>query len=146
MDQSQSFNLSETVDTIVNALNGVVCHILFDASIHGLLVAAAIALVGLSVSSKKKRLAKPLLLAAAKLATFCGILTVPGFLTLMIAGKLPETGYYTSNSLGFISFWSLVSVWLCGEHINHQWFDANKPKQIKKEVETSSDKSTSKSS
>lgn len=146
MEPSQTFNLNETMNMIANALNGVVCHILFDASIHGLFVSLVIALVGLSISSKKKNLSKPLLLAAGKLAIFCGVLTIPGLLSLLILGSLPETGYYESNSLGFISFWSLVSVWLCGEHINHQWFSVNKPKQVKKSLETSSDKTTSKSS
>lgn len=126
------FNLQATIDSILHALNGVICHILFDASIHGLLVAFVICLVGFGVKTHKPKISKPLLIAAGKLSIFCGALSIPGLVTLLITGGLPETGYYTSNSIGFISFWSLASVWLCGEHINHQWFSANRPKQISK--------------
>lgn len=142
-----AFNFTETVNTVFAALNGVVCHIFFDAALHGLLVAAIVALVSLALKPKRENLTKPILVAAGKLAITCAIFTIPGFITLVLTGTLPETGYYNIHSIGFIGFWSLASVWLVGEQINYQRFSDNnkRSKTVIEKQETSSSGSTSKS-
>lgn len=138
------FNMQETVQAVLNALGGVFCHVCFDAALHGLFVAAMVALLGLLVKTRKQHLSKPMLLAAAKLAIACAIFAIPGTVCLLATGGLPSTGYFSVNSLGLVGFWSLVSVWLCGEQINHQWFSGSGDRKIIRHTETSGNQSTSK--
>ena len=138
------FNMQETVQAVLDALGGVFCHVCFDASLYGIPVAAAVALLSLVVKQKKQHMAKPMLLAAGKLAVVCAIFSIPGFICLAITGSLPSTGYFQVNGIGFIGFWSLVSVWQCGEQVNHQWFSDSGDRKITRRVETSNDQSTSK--
>ena len=142
---SENFSLQETLNAIQQALYGVTCHILYDAALHGIVIGCVVAVLGLCLRPSKTKASKPMVLAGFKIMTLCFILATPGMVTLYLVGSLPETGYYESNTLGYICFWSYVSVWFTGEHINHQWFDVNTPKRIKpdKTEETSEDQKTS---
>lgn len=146
MESSDKFNFQEAVHTVTDALGGVVCNIFFEAALHGLGVAAVVFLLGLSLKNTRRALlAKPMMLAASKLAIACLVLSIPGIICLVLTGGLPSTGFFETNSLGYIGFWSLVSVWLCGESINYQWFSPQGDREIRRHVETSAKSSTSES-
>ncbi len=125
----EKFDLQSTVATVWNAIGAVTCHILFDGAIHGLIMAAIICTIGLALRTRQHRFGKPLIFAALRIALVCVLATIPGVLCLVITGKLPETGVYNVNSLGFIVFWSMVSVHLCAEEMNFQWWYLGPPPQ-----------------
>lgn len=135
MGPDSSFSLQQTLAAIQEALYGVTCHILYDAALHGLVVGCVVALIGLCLKPKKTKASKPMVLAGFKIMALCTVLAIPGAATLYLVGGLPETGYYESNTLGYLCFWSYVAVWFTGEHINHQWFDVNIPKRVNVENE-----------
>lgn len=119
---SEGFNLHETIQAIGQALQAVICHMLFDAALHGLAMAAIFALLGFILFKWKIRFGKPFIAVGKRLGLACGILLIPGLISLAIAGHLPNAGLFNINSLGFICFWSLVCVHLSAEEMNFQWF------------------------
>lgn len=121
------FNFRETVATVWQAASAVTCHILFDAAVHGLFVAAVILTVSLVLKTRKHRFARPLALVARNIAILCAVFTIPGFISLAFTGKFPYTGVYNINSLGFLGFWGMVTVHLCFEEMNFQWFTKGPP-------------------
>ncbi len=145
MENSDKFNFQEAVHIVTDALGGVVCTIFFEAAKYGLIVAAVVFLAGLSLKNTRRALlSKPMMLAASKLAITCLVLSIPGIICQVLTGGLPSKGFFEIYPLGYIGFWSLVSVWLCGESINYQWFSPNGDREIRRHVETSAKGSTSK--
>ena len=122
MDGSESFNLHQTVAAAGQAFQAVVCHIFFDAGLHGLAMALVLGLVGVVLYKRKHRLGLPFMAVCRRLSIFCGVLIVPGLITLISAGHLPSTGVLSINSLGLVVFWSLICVHLSAEEMNYQWF------------------------
>ncbi|MBZ0189690.1 MAG: hypothetical protein K8F91_25820, partial [Candidatus Obscuribacterales bacterium] len=113
--ESAPFSLAETVNTVWQAALAVICHILFDAALHGFVLAFCIGMAGFLLRSKKHKFGRPLLAASRKLAILCIGVSIPGALTIAFTGGLPDTGNYSVHSIGFIVFWSMVSVHLVGE-------------------------------
>ncbi|SRR5579875_2630763 len=118
----ERFNLDATLAALGQAAGALVCHALFDAAVHGLAVAAAVAAVGLLIARRQSRLGRPLLAAGRKLGIFCAALAVPGLISLLTSGRLPPVGVFHFSSLGFVVFWSLISLHLSAEEMNFQWF------------------------
>lgn len=114
------FDLDACLAAMKEGLAAVVCHIGFDAAIHGLIFAVVVGLAGLS--RRNDRFGKPLVAVSRKLALFCLILLLPGALSVAFTGRLPSTGTFQISSLGFIVFWTLITLHLCAEEMNFQWF------------------------
>lgn len=120
--QVEKFNFQQTVSEVGQAAIAVIGHCLFDAAINGFLLAIVIALVALILSRTKHRFTKPLFSVARRLSIVCAVVAVPGVLYLIFTGKLPSSGNYNVTSLGYIVWWSMVSVHMCAEEMNFQWF------------------------
>ncbi|MBX9687116.1 MAG: hypothetical protein K2X27_10465 [Candidatus Obscuribacterales bacterium] len=129
MDGSEHFDLAAASDAVWNALVSVVCRIGFDAAVHGFCLAGIVLAVALSLSSRKHRYGKPLLAVARKIAIFCSILGLPGLISLVMSGKLPEVNSLQLSSVGLIGFWSLVTLHLCMEEMNFQLFQSGQKSQ-----------------
>ena len=119
---ASGFDLDSTIKSVEQAFTALVCHIGFDAALHGLLMAIVIGIIGLWMSVGKKKFGKPLIWVCIKLTIFCVILMIPGLISLGITGKLPATGNLSVSSLGFIVFWSLICLHLSAEEMNFEWF------------------------
>lgn len=119
---SDGFNLHQTIESIGQAFQAVICHVFFDAALHGLGIAIIFAILGVALLKGKPKIGKPFIAVAKRLAIFCAVLLVPGLISLALQGHLPSTGVFSINSLGFIVFWSLICVHLSAEEMNFQWF------------------------
>lgn len=119
---ASGFDLNATMASVEQAFTALICHIGFDAALHGLFMAVIIGIIGLWMFASKKKFGKPLLWVCAKLTIFCGVLMVPGLISLAMSGKLPTTGNLSVTSLGFIVFWSLICLHLSAEEMNFEWF------------------------
>ncbi|HEY9785461.1 MAG TPA: hypothetical protein V6D17_08675 [Candidatus Obscuribacterales bacterium] len=122
MDGSETFNLQATLDAIGQALAAIICHVVFDAGIHGLVMASCVGLIGFVLHKRGVRYGKPLMNVFRRLSIFCGIIMIPGFAALVTTGKLPPVGVYNVNSAGFICFWSLICLHISAEEMNHFFF------------------------
>jgi hypothetical protein len=122
MNGSETFNLHETLLTIGQAFQAVVCHVLFDAALHGLAMSALFAVIGFIAWKRKQKFGQPFIKVGRRLSIFCVLLMIPGILCLIFSGGLPSTGVFSINSMGFIAFWSLICVHLSAEEMNYQWF------------------------
>lgn len=119
---SEHFSLAYTVSTAGNALIAIVCRIGFEAAVHGLIIAVIVLLVALVQSTRKQKYARPLVSVFRKLVIFCVLLGAPGVLCLVACGKLPAVNSLELNSVGLLGFWALVTLHLCMEEMNFQWF------------------------
>lgn len=126
MPEGEHFNLSQTVNAVWQALSAVVCRIGFDVAVHGLILALIVAAVGFVLSTRKHKAGKPLLSVFRKLAIFCSILAVPGLVCLFTQGSLPPVNTLQLSSVGLLGFWCLVTLHLCMEEMNFQWFQHRK--------------------
>lgn len=125
------FNFQATLASVNQAVLSVVCHIVFDFAMHGFMIAAILATCAVVLAQRKHRFSRPLFSVSRRMAIFCGIISIPGLISLCITGALPATGVYTGASLGFIVFWSMVTIYMCGEEMNYQWFiKGNTPKEL----------------
>lgn len=128
-DNLSKFDFQATLSAVGNAFYAVVCHIIFDFALHGMAIAAILALVASSLSSRKHRFVRPFFSLARRISMVCGALMIPGLIAIAITGHLPDTGVYSLgfskgiSSLGFIVFWSMVTIYLSAEELNHEWFD-----------------------
>ena len=122
MNTTESFNLHTTLIQINQAVFAVVCHIFFEAGLHGLISALIIGIIGSILLMRKQRFGKPFIAVGKKLGLVCSGLMLPGILAILKLGHLPAAGVFNVNSLGFMVFWSLVSLYLCAEEMNYQWF------------------------
>lgn len=120
--QAEKFNFQETVHEVGQAAIAVIGHCLFDAAVAGFVLALVLALVALVLSRSKHRFTKPLFSVSRRLSMVCAVVAVPGVLYLIFSGKLPNSGNYNVSFLGYIVWWSMVSVHMCAEEMNFQWF------------------------
>lgn len=120
--QAEKFDFHQTVGEVWQAASAVIGHCLFDAAKNGFVLAFIIACVALFLSRTKHRFTKPLFAVARRLSLVCAVVAVPGVLYLLFTGKLPNSGNYNVTDLGYIVWWSMVSVHMCAEEMNFQWF------------------------
>lgn len=120
--QAEKFDFQQTVSEVWQAASAVIGHCLFDAAVNGFVLAFIIACVALYLSRSQHRFTKPLFSVARRLSLVCAVVAVPGVLNLIFTGKLPASGNYNVTSLGYIVWWSMVSVHMCAEEMNFQWF------------------------
>ncbi len=123
----EHFSLSETMNSVWHAFVAVVCRIGFDVAMHGLIIALVVLTVGLTLSAKGHRYGRPLISVFRKLSIFCVALGLPGAICLYSSGVLPRVNSLELSSVGLLGFWSLVTLHLCMEEMNFQWFQ--KPEQ-----------------
>jgi len=117
-----NFDLQATMSGAGQALGAIVCHIGFEAALHGLAFALVLGLAGLILARRGQKFGRPLMAVCGKLSLFCLVLMSPGVIALLVSGGLPSTGTFEITSLGFIVFWSLISLHLSAEEMNFQWF------------------------
>lgn len=119
---ADKFNLDATLSAIAQACTALFCHALFDAAWHGFAVALLVGLAGFLLHKRKQRFGKPLIAVCRKLSAFCLVLTIPGIISLVTSGRLPPVGVFQFSSLGFLVFWSFVSLHLSAEEMNFEWY------------------------
>jgi hypothetical protein len=119
---SANFNLHATLEAIGQGIVAVVCHMLFDWALHGLILAGIVALIGFALQRRYPNFGRPLLRVSKRTSIFCAVVCVPGCLWFVAYGRLPDAGVFNFNSLGLIGLWSLIYVHLSAEEINHQRF------------------------
>ncbi len=117
--ETSSFNLHETIALIKKALEAVVCHMLFDFAIHGMIMAAILALISVYLSSKEHSYSQSVQRVAKRIVIFCLLFAIPGTISLVVNHRLPNAGVFSFNSIGLLGFWSLISVHLVFEEINN---------------------------
>lgn len=122
MDGTENFDLHATLEACGQAAGAIICHVFFQAALHGLIMALGVGLVGFILNQRGSRPGKPLLNVCGKLSIFCLIVMIPGIISLILQHKLPDVGVYNVNSLGFIVFWTLICLHLSAEEMNFQWF------------------------
>lgn len=116
---SDKFDLHATLQAIGQAATAVVCHMLFEFAMYGLLMAVLLAIAGAFYLSKQHRFGRPLITVSRRVATTCLILSLPGAWTLVFYGSLPSAGVFNVSSIGFICAWSLIFLHLSAEEIEH---------------------------
>jgi hypothetical protein len=117
--ETTNFNLHQTIDTITTAFEAVICHMLFDFAVHGFVMAFILALIAAFLSSRKSLYAMCIFRVVKRISIFSLLVSVPGLLSLIINRHLPNAGVFNFNSIGLLSFWSLISVHLVFEEINN---------------------------
>ncbi len=138
------FDFHATVNAVGHALIAVVCRMLFDFAMVGLGIAAIVATCAFVLGQNKHRFEKPLYSVAKRLTMVCAAISIPGWVHFLVAGHFPESGVYSWFILGDVVLWSMVTIYLCAEEMNHSWYDkGNTPKEIgevepENEVESSS--------
>ncbi len=124
---TEHFSLVSTVSAAGQAFVAIICRIGFEAGMHGLAVAGLVLMVGLIQSARKDKYGRPLLAVFRKLALFCCVLAIPGAISLLTTGALPQVNTLQLNSVGLLGFWALVTLHLCMEEMNFQWFGEERP-------------------
>lgn len=114
---SANFNLHATVRATEQALIAVTCHMLFKFALHGLFMACVVAILGFLLAAKKHSFAPSLIKVAERTSIFCLILALPGLISLLFLGKLPDAGVFNFNSVGLICLWSLIYLHLAAVEI-----------------------------
>ena len=120
--QAEKFNFQQTVSEVGQAAIAVIGHCLFDAAVGGFVLAFVLFCTAVVLSLSKHRFTKPLFSVARRLSIVCAVVGMPGVLYLIFTGKLPNSGNYNVTMLGYIVWWSMVSVHMCAEEMNFQWF------------------------
>ena len=118
----ERFDLDACLNSLREGLSAVVCHVAFDAAVHGLMFAAMLGLIGLVLSRQGHRFGRPLIAVCRKLSVVCVVLALPGGIAYAVSGHLPSTGSFQISSLGLIVFWTLISLHMSAEEMNFQWF------------------------
>lgn len=126
----RSFDLAQTIASLILGLEAVFCNIWLMAGIHGLVFAFIIGIIGLTFRIRKSKFAYPLLHAFRKMIFLCLLLGSPGLIYLAFNGKVPSTGTFSINSLGYAVFWSMISLHLCAEQVNFEWFQQDKTNSV----------------
>lgn len=140
-DGTQHFSLVATLTDAGHAFVAVICRIGFEAAMHGLAVAGIVLSVALFQFARKGKYGKPLMVVFRKLALFCSVLAIPGTISLLTTGTLPQVNTLQLNSIGLLGFWSLVTLHLCMEEMNFQWFNTEEPQNEPESEESAVDKS-----
>jgi hypothetical protein len=129
MQGTEHFDLAATIDAVTGAVVSIVCRVGFDAAVHGIIVGLIIAAIGIVLMNRKHRYGKPLLAVFKKILIFCSILGLPGVIALVSTGKLPPVNNLVLSSVGLIGFWALVTLHLCMEEMNFQYFQQDTPQE-----------------
>lgn len=130
-DSLTKFNFQATLQSIQQAAYSVVCHIIFDFALHGFLIVLVLMICGFVLGQRKHRFSRPLFSVAQRVGIACGLLMTPGLICLAVTRTLPATGVYSGASLGFIVFWTMVTIYLCAEEMNYQWYiKGQTPKEL----------------
>lgn len=116
------FNLDAALQMAGQAATALFCNIVLAAAGHGLVLAILVGLIGWVLLARQKRWGRPLLVVAGKIAVVCAVMAVPGTIFWLSTHKLPGTGTFQVSSLGFLVFWSWISLHLCAEEMNFEWF------------------------
>lgn len=116
------FDFDATVRTVGEAIVSVICHILFDFALVGIGVAAVLATCAYFLGKRKHHFTQPFFVVARRVSTACLALAIPGLVCLLLTGRLPESGVYINFSFGFLVLWTMVTIYLCAEQINFEWF------------------------
>ncbi len=136
-DSLNKFDFQATLNSVQQALYSVVCHIVFDFAMHGFIIVLVLCVCGFILKQKQHRFSRPLLNVARRIGITCVILCTPGLACLAICKTLPATGVYTGASLGFIVFWTMVTIYLCAEEMNYQWFiKGRKPDELEEATDS----------
>lgn len=123
MDTSlEKFDFQATVRSVGEAVVSVICHILFDFALVGIGVAVVLSVCAFVLSQRKHHFSRPFYVVARRIATACAALSVPGFGFLIFTGHLPASGVYLNFSFGFLILWTMVTIYLCAEEMNFEWF------------------------
>jgi hypothetical protein len=123
MDRSvEKFDFQATVRSVGEAVVSVICHILFDFAIVGICVAIVLSICAVVLKGRNHHFARPFFVVSRSIATACAVLAVPGCGFLLATGHLPESGVYLNFSFGFLVLWSMVTIYLCAEEMNFEWF------------------------
>ncbi len=117
--ETTSFNLHQTLEMIGRATQAIVCHMLFDFALHGIILCAFLWLVSIYLAQKKYLYTKSIRRVTKRIFIFCLLLTIPGWVSLVIAHRLPDAGLFNFNSVGLLGFWSLICVHLVFEEMNN---------------------------
>jgi hypothetical protein len=126
VEPSATFSFQQTVDAVMQALGAIVCHVVFDAGLHGLFMALIVGAIGYVCYIRGAKQGRPLLNVCKKLSIFCVSIMIPGFISLITTHQLPPVGVYNVHSIGFICFWSLICLHISAEEMNHQFFPGGK--------------------
>jgi hypothetical protein len=129
--ETTSFNLHQTIGIITKAIEAVVCHMLFDFAIHGIVMAIILVIIAAYLASRKHLYAGCILRVSRRISIFSLLVSVPGVLSLIINRHLPDAGVFNFNSIGLLSFWSLICVHLVFEEINNTIVKQNKITEAK---------------
>lgn len=129
-----SFNLHQTIIAIQQAFFGVTCHMIFDAALHGFALALVLGAAGFILNLKKNRYGIPLMNVCKKLSLVCALLALPGAITFLILGHLAPAGVFNVNSVGFIIFWSWISLHTFAEETNYCFFIKDKKTELAPEA------------
>jgi hypothetical protein len=125
------FDFHATVSAVGHALIAVICRMLFDFAMVGLGIAAIVAICAFVLGQRKHRFEKPLYAVSKRLSLVCTAISIPGWVHFAIAGHFPESGVYSWFILGDVVLWSMVTIYLCAEEMNHSWYDrGNTPEEI----------------
>ena len=127
--ETSSFNLHQTIETISKAFEAVFCHMLFDFAIHGLVMAIILLTIAIYLTGRKNIYASSIKRVSRRIVIFSLLVAIPGALSLIINRHLPDAGVFNFNSIGLLSFWSLISVHLVFEEINNSMVKQNKIKE-----------------
>lgn len=118
----EKFDFQATVRLVGDAAVSVICHILFDFALVGIGVAVVLSICAFVLGQRKHHFSRPFYIVARRIATACAALSVPGFGFLIFTGHLPASGVYLNFSFGFLVLWSMVTIYLCAEEMNFEWF------------------------
>lgn len=118
----EKFDFQATVRSVGDAVISVICHILFDFALVGIGVAAVLTTCAFVLGKRGHHFKRPFYIVARRIATACAALSVPGFGFLIFTGHLPASGVYLNFSFGFLVLWSMVTIYLCAEEMNFEWF------------------------
>ncbi len=129
--ETSSFNLHQTIDILTTAVESVVCHMLFDFAVHGIIMAIVLIMIASYLSSLKHPYSESILQVAKRILVFNLFVALPGLVAFIIHHHLPDAGVFNFNSIGLLSLWSLISVHLVFEEINNTIVKKNKITEVK---------------
>ena len=129
--ETSSFNLHQTIDIITKAMEAVVCHMLFDFAIHGIVMSIILVSIAAYLTSRKSNYAISIRRVSKRILIFSLLVAIPGSVSLIVNRHLPDAGVFNFNSIGLLSFWSLISVHLVFEEINNSMIKQNKISEAK---------------
>ena len=96
---TETFNLHKTIEAIGQAMQAILCHMLFDFALHGLLMAIVLVTLSIYLLKRKHAYAVSVRRVAKRITIFCLLLAIPGGLSLVLRHSLPAAGVFNFNSI-----------------------------------------------